>query len=999
MVRAFIEGIEVPVIAANIQTVPDSPSICSLQIPPLAEGLKILPRSLVHVFFDDGSYTPDTSTQLSADGSAVLGLAVSPTELQQTNAVDAGYRSVFCGEVCGFAWQKDAAQRSLILQCMDLSNYWDTAYQWVNTDLFGPGYKAMFSGGGTNLFTDFMSSSSEVMVQTIQQGMRSGTWQYPKLKGLVGGIVHILERIGGAYFTDGGKNFRGSNTFFSIAELRLHITQMIGAYDKDPTAMLLLGGGWEGFFGRTIGNLGDQVSIRNVITALMPVIFHETYAQPCPYYTPGSSGSVSGYRSTYYADDPNMEDYVAAAQEFVQAIADIQSSFSEGTLLWKTTTQLVSGKLSSLATKCTQQASTLQGSELAPGRAKFASAASALGVAASVARSAARMTGSTMNRLISSMASASGSLSSIPALSTTSGDKKQILPARMWSQIFRPDVWFTAPPRCNVFFPDEVTHFAYNRQFFQEPTRLLLKTNDEFFGEDMLFDKLYFAPYATGLKTKKKSLVNILQGDIMMHELYTGILPVFEKMGEYNIFAAKTGAVNGTGAKVGMAQRTTNFLFFKHRFEQRQASLSTKFKPYVACGFPGLVLASYLDAAKLQQQQDLIKQYGSVPSDYSLFFGSHMLGNVEQVTHNLDQSGGSTQITLTHCREADEKVEFLGAIDGTQRTKWVKGSDSTTRSTDVAAVSPPSPGSMGPAYGEIVAVQDVTEQYMSGDSGGDNYKTLPAFTTRPVGQGARSNNVPDVIIGYAQPVSAYDPRVAPMFDSVNQIVMFRAYRVSERVSRYTSQTVDMPIEELIRPGWYGDCWHPGKIGDVYNEFFGIGAITDPSAVSAPVGPGGSYPQNTDEVQQVLTLPDKSTTDPKTGKTVNNIAIRDAIDFLSALYSYVKKNELSVADFIRSYTWRPIMSMQQLFGDANLQYQVDGRAMRPLNGAREGFHSRAFGDYEDIFLLVPPEVDSVLGIKRNDTSNLFAMKGDTRRAKRIAVQEYLAALLYSSAVLG
>ena len=488
----------------------------------------------------------------------------------------------------------------------------------------------------------------------------------------------------------------------------------------------------------------------------------------------------------------------------------------------------------------------------------------------------------------------------------------------------------------------------------------------------------------------------------MMHELYTGILPVFEKMGEFNIFAAKTGAVNGAGAKVGTAQRTTNFLFFKHRFEQRQATLKSKFKPYVACGFPALVLDSYLDAEKLQQQQDLIKRYGNVPADYTKFFGCQMLGNVDQVTHNMDQSGGSTQIVFSHCREPDEKVEFLGAIDGTQRTQWVKGTDDTIRGTDAAALSPPAPGSLGPLYGEVVAVQDVTNLYRPGDpENSTTYKSLPIYTSRRAGPGAREENLPEAPIGCSQPASAYEPRIAAMFDSPNEIITFKAYRISERIPRYARVKVDMPPEELIRPGWYGDCWHPGKIGKVYQEFFGIGSITDPAQVTDAEGPAGSYPNGTGESQTVLELPNKSTVDPKTGKDdeINKVSVRDAVDFLVALYSYVKKNELGVADFIKSYTWRPIMTMSQLFGDASLQYEVNDRSMRALNGAKEGFHSRAFGDYEDIFLLVPPEVDSMLGIKRDDTNNLFGVKGDTRRAKRIAVQEYLAALTYSSAVIG
>jgi len=226
-IRLFLEGVEVPVVSANVQVAPNSPSVASIQVPPLAEGTKLLPRTLVHMFFDDGSFVPDLTMfhQVKQRPGGDNGY-----ELER-DMTSAGYRLCFCGEVVGFAWQKHPYQRSLVLQCLDLSCYWDTAFQWVNTDLFGPGYKAMFSGGGTDLFTDFLSSAGEVVSATVQQGIRNGTWQYPKMKGLLGGVVHLLERIGGAYFTNGGKQYKGSNLFFSLAELRLHITQMIGAYE------------------------------------------------------------------------------------------------------------------------------------------------------------------------------------------------------------------------------------------------------------------------------------------------------------------------------------------------------------------------------------------------------------------------------------------------------------------------------------------------------------------------------------------------------------------------------------------------------------------------------------------------------------------------------------------------------------------------------------------------------------------------------------------------
>src|SRR5271154_5188511 len=51
--RLFLEGVEVPCIAANVQTAPNSPAMCSIQIPPLAEATRFLPRTLVHLYFLD----------------------------------------------------------------------------------------------------------------------------------------------------------------------------------------------------------------------------------------------------------------------------------------------------------------------------------------------------------------------------------------------------------------------------------------------------------------------------------------------------------------------------------------------------------------------------------------------------------------------------------------------------------------------------------------------------------------------------------------------------------------------------------------------------------------------------------------------------------------------------------------------------------------------------------------------------------------------------------
>jgi hypothetical protein len=123
------------------------------------------------------------------------------------------------------------------------------------------------------------------------------------------------------------------------------------------------------------------------------------------------------------------------------------------------------------------------------------------------------------------------------------------------------------------------------------------------------------------------------------------------------------------------------------------------------------------------------------------------------------------------------------------------------------------------------------------------------------------------------------------------------------------------------------------------------------------------------------------------------SIEGAVAFILQTYSYIKLHGLSVDDFIRSYTWRPIASMPDMFGSSDLTLDAEGHAV--VQGV-EGFHSRAFGGFNDLFGLVTPDIESITGIKRGST---VAQKGDVRGRKQLAVQEYVSALQFARAILG
>jgi DnaJ-class molecular chaperone len=86
-------------------------------------------------------------------------------------------------------------------------------------------------------------------------------------------------------------------------------------------------------------------------------------------------------------------------------------------------------------------------------------------------------------------------------------------------------------------------------------------------------------------------------------------------------------------------------------------------------------------------------------------------------------------------------------------------------------------------------------------------------------------------------------------------------------------------------------------------------------------------------------------------------------------------------------------MVDMFGTSDLQLTTDGRDV--VRGI-EGFHSRAFGDFEDLFGLVTPDIESIVGIKKGST---VSQRGDTRKRKQAAILEYVAAIRFSRAILG
>ena len=276
--RLFIEGIEVPVIGADISIAIGRPAEATIQIVPSDEALLLLPRSVVHLFFlDSEAHHAEQRPALS----------------------DWDYKILFAGELFSYSFNKSGAGgRAITLSCLDFSNIWDTTFTYLlrygggepapsgESDIVGN--KQVFFGAGAGLdnpFDDIINSPEVV----IQQFARRGPYN-PNLgvgQEILGGLLAVLELIGGVH----GKFF-GLNAFNSITERRVRLTDSIvsdtGATAKEMFNQQM----FADWLQARCGMAGSVVSFREIINVILSYIYYDYVPNPICLYNAGDGGSA-----------------------------------------------------------------------------------------------------------------------------------------------------------------------------------------------------------------------------------------------------------------------------------------------------------------------------------------------------------------------------------------------------------------------------------------------------------------------------------------------------------------------------------------------------------------------------------------------------------------------------------------------------------------------------------------------------------------------------------
>lgn len=1032
--RCFLEGEEIPVISAQVSINTNGAAVSSIQVIPLDEATQLKPRTMVHLFF------LEVAPVIKVDGNT--GKSVSQL---------ADYKLLFSGEVVGFQYAIQPNARSVVLQCLDFSSYYDACH--ATAIEYGPQGNAFTNqsalyGSNASLFDDIANQQAERLV-----GWLRSKPQTPGLKnvsGLAGGIIRMLEAMSGV-----PGHSRGVNDFFTIAELRCRLLAQITAEENDDTASRLLSNKvFDEWLRNGLQNIGQQVSFRDMMLLLFRYIYYDIVPNPAAKLDPGDKGTTGKGkgREVRIGQSP-------LANAAVTRMREVQTGLNAATGYSSTAVDAVKATAKAKADVLKTVVKDLD--SLVAGRKEFSGSASKAKTEITKViekLSSLASKDSSFNDLIADIGAANQSVTKAIDI-IQNGTDVVVEPgkpfstgrgARLRSQIIRPDCWFVPPPRCNVIFPEHYASLNYDRTYLGEVTRVLVMAYNTLVGKDgLLSDKVLAPNIATDLRSvtaqvgKKGGNASAYRA-LMDHELHTGIVPRSE-------WLPNTGTVNRgkndpeqqkriRGARNTWASRIALFHFFKYRFSTRSVAVAGRFNPYVVCGFPAVVIrtpfipqgmtAQRTDEKFLDEIQDRAKELGAP---------SQILGMVAGVSHTISQDGGTSSITLHHARQHlgvdDEFVGLFSQIKEKRKSVIrVVLTEDNTRSNPtlrklLVGVTPqtdkPGTKKVAKTSQKNATVSYVKTQYVDGQ------KVTQSVTGSMMSTGETvetSTEIPFVTKGRLESVNR-DEALIPnppgsivtgkkgVFGTIRDIevlaeaetVQAAEGRIFKAVALYEEIQLDvateLPIEDIIRPGWFAKSYSNGSIGKkIYEPFFGVGSIIDELVVA-----GAGTVDDTDDVVDFQPSESLSTVKKTLGEVAqrrSKASIERAVNLIGYLYGVVKHEGLDVDEFVRAYSSRPIASLDEMLGtDAgkgvDLQVAGDGTVSN-VTGTL-GFHTMAVHpktvEAKNLAGLVEDPDLQIQRINNQGKKGPVPPSYDVRWQKRERVMSYIKALKKGPAFRG
>lgn len=964
--RLFLEGVEVPVVSAAVQIGVNAPAVASIQVVPLDQATELRPRTMVHLFFLDhyDVQTPDHAH---------------PTIGEQDRAhpdLMKNYKLLFAGEIVGFSFVKTPASRAVVLQCFDFSNYWDschaTAIDWgPNGNAFHD--DSFMTASNSSLFDNIVNQQPQVVLDWI-----SGRPQTPGLKsvsGLAGGIIRMLEGMGGLV-----GHQKGVNDFFTVAELRCRILSQIAAEENDTTARDLLSGKvFMEWLKNGLENIGLQVTFRDMMKMLFQYIYYEAVPNPAPYYIPAQAPSA--------LTKVTESDTIASTSTGQNAIAHIRrlkknvDSQKEERIDSPASKAVVVGTIEAID-DITKKLKSLSTKASAKAVEKLRGAKDHLSGVVKGGYTAANNPLPTVSTLLEQAATEAET--STVKVKETSRTESDATTSRLITQVIRPDVFFAAPPRCNVIFPEHYSQLSYDRNFLSEVTRSHLIIYSQLIsngpGNDarMFADSVVVPSIGKGSKILTKYGGPATYRALMDHEVHTGIIPRSEWLPDTAAGNPKEGTGNIRGERLGWGQKAALFHFFKYRFGNRTVNLAGRFNPYLVCGFPGLVLTRPLQIPGRQEflratDSDLLEKIQAA-SDVPM----QIVGMIGAISHNVDQNGGTTTVMMHHARhhggkddeflnihiEQEKKIgrvvrtvlnlqdirknkQFLDLLVGVtpQETDEKKADASYFEQRKKEVLFSTKKVSLGETEESDIRLEmmfrvdrNVREtsfvRTSKGDIEGVKSGTNIPFPAGRLTKGSKGRF--GTIIG----VEVLDGTV----ESVAEAGGKDAYRkVAIYEERMVSAKVTRTPESIMHPSWISDAYQNENIGKrIYQKFFGVDSIVDEIAFTG-LAAGNFLSNGRGKVVDANDFTNEKDLDAAISdfaKDAQERSIERAVNFLAFIYGLVRSEGRDIDAFLRAYNHRPIASLVDVLGSPDLEIAISPDGSVKATKGTLGFHSLA-----------------------------------------------------------
>jgi len=953
--RLFLEGVEVPVISAAVQFGVNQPASANIQVVPSTRVRRFKARTVTHLFYldDREAFNPPSDEAVFYD--------------------DPRWKLLFTGEVHGYSWMKSDENRTASLVCYDDTTYWDLVKRYYYDELSFNYHQKLASKfqDGVAMPYDVVLGPAASLASIIRKECRT----YPKMKGLLSGIIRLLESLGGYHEgTDAtGKSLhsRGVGDFFTVSQLRLKFYQQLGASDLDDSCVKLLDSKeFYNWVRNLVSQGGNMFTLRQVLDALLNVIFYQYTSNPVAEYrtTAGATITKTGVIEAAPADVcakvlaimNQIGDILVSPEAFPRAITaplpdpeDSRLTTAQASLLRSANGGVNAYHQGYRDYREKTRRDTEGGTELTITEyAEADRAAQQDAVAQSKAGKA------LLERALDQYNSF---LKKYSTDRQWVGETKTEPKERLYTTLLTPDIFFVPPPLCNIVFPDDYSRLDGSRMMTQETSRLMLTTPTVLLGEESALpfnNKLYhFAPMVDtvdGLPIKEALAKT--RRFLLPHEVYTGPIPFidwFSDIRHYDpLLQWQEGSIiksihqeqataqqkeRGIADNIPYLQHVANFTLARMRYSARGMTVPMRFKPHLVAGVPALVIDKYVPPVLDSRTGEIVPV---VPDPENR--AEHWLCVPMQVTHNLTQVSAQTVAQMGYVHSHTEIDElFDNTAVAKERTGTAKKRVKYTVPLQVLLA-----GGI-PQYdgGKVVSLKAKAtgKQYVSDlataiSEAIADYRTYKAQAVqqsnkegdvagalRNVGDSAKDALLSGAAAA-AETLASAGSALASLAGTAGATIGFLyKFEVTEEVAygTFTDRTIEVPFEDQVRPPWLSTCFHNSNITKYYKDLLGVGSIMDfgtklEGEVKEGVGNAG-----------VLTTASSAMT------------VQTAVENIAHLYSVARASGDTqvVDDLSYSLTKRPVATMLQMLGSFDLKYDEKGKK---VGDGVEGFHSKAFG---------------------------------------------------------